>query len=119
MAYDRAYATPTVDELPESPSAVQKRKRNEQIGALQYYEARKAEDVLCQFVNGLKKEQMEILIRQDDLLRTPVETVVKRIATLEEEGGGVPEVASVSETSGVDSPSSANVTTSSVTLRKL
>ena len=39
--------------------------------------------MLCQFVNGLKKEQKEILIRQDDLLRTSVETVVKRIATLE------------------------------------
>lgn len=41
--------------------------------------------MLCQFVNGLKKEQREILIRQDDLLRTPV---VKRIATLDGEVNG-------------------------------
>jgi len=33
MAYDRAYAPPVVDELPESPSAAQKKKNNEQIAA--------------------------------------------------------------------------------------
>jgi len=42
------------------------------------------------------------LIRQDDLLKTPVETVVKRTATLEEESGGVLKVASVSKPSGKD-----------------
>ena len=99
MAYDRAYGPATVDELPETPPATQKRKHNEQVGALGYYEVRKAEDMLCIFVNGLRKEQKEILIRQDDLLRTSVETVVKRIATLEEETCGVPKVAFVSETS--------------------
>lgn len=108
MAYDRAYAPPVVDELPEGASAEQKTTNNKQIGALAYYEARKAEDVLCQFVNGLKKELREILIRQDDLLKTPVETVVKRIATLEEESGGMLKVASVSESSQVDSPTRAN-----------
>ena len=41
------------------------------------------------------------MIRQDDLLKTSVETVVKRIATLEEESGGVLKVASVSEPSGM------------------
>ena len=72
MAYDRAYAPPVVDQLPESSSTAQKKKHNEQLGALSYYEARKAEDVLCQFVNGLRKELRERLIRQDDLLKTPV-----------------------------------------------
>ena len=47
MAYDRAYVPPVVDQLPESPSTAQKKKYNEQLGALSYYEARKAEDVLC------------------------------------------------------------------------
>ena len=100
MAYDRAYFPPVVDQLPESPSAAQKKKYNEQLGALSYYEARKAEDVLCQSVNGLRRELREILIRQDHLLKTPVETVVKRIATLEEEHCGVLKVASVSERCG-------------------
>ena len=108
MAYDRAYAPPVVDELPESPSAAQKKKHNEQIGALAFYESRKAEDVLCQFINGLKKDLRELLIRQDDLLKTPVETVVKRIATLEEESGGVLKVASVSEASGKVNPTGAD-----------
>ena len=107
MAYDRAYAPLVVDELPDSPSAAQKKKNNEQIGALAFYESRKAEDVLCQFVNGLKKDLRELLIRQDDLLKTPVETVVKRIATLEEESGGMLKVASVSEPSGKVNPTGA------------
>lgn len=69
MAYDRAYAPPIVDELPDSPSAAQK-KKNEQMGALAFCESRKAEDVLCQFViNGLKKDLRELLIRQDDILK--------------------------------------------------
>ena len=51
MAYDRAYAPPVVDELPESPSTAQKKKSNGQIGAVAFYESRKAEDILCQFVN--------------------------------------------------------------------
>jgi len=102
MAYDRAYAPPVVNVLPESPSATQKKKNNKQIGALAFYESRKAEDVLCQFVKGIKKDLRDLLIRQDDLLKTPVETVVKRIATLEEESGGVLKVASVSEPNGKD-----------------
>ena len=108
MAYDRAYFPTVVDQLPESPSAAQKKKYNEQLGALSYYEARKAEDVLCQFVNGLRRELREILIRQDDLLKTPVETVVKRITTLEEESCGVLKVASVSEPSVEESPTGAS-----------
>ena len=108
MVYDRAYATPVVDQLPESPGASQKNQHNEQLGALSYYEARKDEDVLCQFVNGLRRELREILIRQDDLLKTPVETVVKRIATLEEESCGVLKVASVSESSVGENPTGAS-----------
>jgi len=93
MAYDRAYVPPLVDQLPECPSAAQKKKYNEQLGALSHCEARKAEDVLCQFVNGLRREHRVILIRQDDL-KTPVETVVKRIAPLKEESCGVLKVTS-------------------------
>jgi len=73
-----------------------------------YCEARKAEDVLCQFVNGLKKDQTEILIWQADLLKTPVQTVVKRIATLEEESGRVPKVSAISESGGGDNPTGAS-----------
>ena len=49
-------------------------------------------------------ELRKILIRQDDLLKTPVETVVKRIATLEEESCGVLKVLSVSESSVGENP---------------
>ena len=42
-------------------------------------------DILCQFVSGLEKELREVLIRQDDLLKKPVERVLKQISTLEEE----------------------------------
>ena len=55
----------------------------------------------------VKKDLRELLIRQDDLLKTPVETVVKRIATLEEESGGMLKVASVSEPSGKVNPTGA------------
>ena len=48
------------------------------------------------------------MIRQDDLLKTLVETVVKRIATLEKESGGVLKVASVSEPSGKVNPTGAD-----------
>ncbi|KAJ7381806.1 hypothetical protein OS493_038927, partial [Desmophyllum pertusum] len=107
LAYDRAYAPPTVNELPETPNTAQKKVHNEQLGALAFYETRKAEDVLCQFINGLKKDLREVLIRQDDLLKTPVEIVVKRIATLEEERGDVHKVASVSESIGGEYPAAA------------
>ena len=65
MAYD-SLRSPVVDELPESPSAAQKKKNNEQIGALAFYEYRKAKDALCQFGKGLKKDLRVLLIRQDD-----------------------------------------------------
>ena len=106
MAYDRACPPPIVDELTTRNS--QKKKNNEPIGALAFYESRKAEDVLCYFINGLKKNLREFLIRQDDLLKTPVETVVKRIATLEGESGRVLKVASVSESSGEVNPTGAD-----------
>ncbi|KAJ7365130.1 hypothetical protein OS493_007779 [Desmophyllum pertusum] len=61
LAYDRAYAPPTVDELPETPNTAQKKVHNEQLGALAFYETRKGEDVLCQFINGLKKDLREVL----------------------------------------------------------
>lgn len=40
---------------------------------------------MCQFINGLSPDLREVLIRQDYLLQTPVETVVKRIVNLERE----------------------------------
>lgn len=58
-----------------------------------------------QFVNELKKDLRRILIRQDDLLKTALEIVVKRIATLEEKSGGMLKVASVSESSQGNKPS--------------
>ena len=61
-----------------------------------------------QFVNELKKDLRGILIRQDDLLKTALEIVVKRIATLEEESDGMLKVASVSESSQGNKPTSAN-----------
>ena len=108
MAYDRAFLTPGVDEVPEGANDAQKKKNNEEVGALVYYEARKARDILYHFVNGLKKDLREILIRQDDLLKTSVETVVKRIASLEEESGGILKVLSVSELSQGNNPTTAN-----------
>lgn len=108
MDYCRACAPPVVDELADSSSATLKTRNNEQIDALAFYKSRKAEDVLCQFVYWLKKDLRELLSRQNDLLKTPVETIVKRIATLEEERGGVLKVAPVSEQSGKVNPTGAD-----------
>ena len=107
MAYDRAYAPPVVDELLGSPNAAQKKKNKKQISALAFFFSRKAEDVLCQFVTGLKNNLKELLIRQDDLLKTPVKAVFNRNATLEKRSGGVLKVASVSEPSGKVNPTEA------------
>ena len=52
---------------------------------LVFYNQRRDEDILCQFVNGLGRELREVLIRQDDLLKKPVETVLTQISILEEE----------------------------------
>jgi hypothetical protein len=38
-------------------------------------------------VNGLGKELREVLIRQDDLLKKSVQSVLKQISTLEDEQG--------------------------------
>ena len=76
---------PPLDPLPAEPSDAQKANRKEQEAVLAFYNKRKDEDILCQFINALKPDLREILIRQDDLLKTPVETIVKRIANLEQE----------------------------------
>ena len=81
LAYERAYSSPTVDPLPEGASAEVKNERFKQEGALAFYNKRKNEDVLCQFINCLDKDLKEVLIRQDDLLERPVETILKRIST--------------------------------------
>ena len=73
---------PPLDPL---PSSEQKTKRKEQEAALAFYNKRKDEDILCQFINGLKPDLREGLIRQDNLLKTHVETIVKRLANLEKE----------------------------------
>ena len=73
---------PPLDPL---PSREQKTKRKEQEAALAFYNKRKDEDILCQFINGLKPDLREGLIRQDNLLKTHVETIVKRLANLEKE----------------------------------
>ena len=85
LAYARAYVPPPVDPLPGEPSNEQKAKRKEQEAALAFYNKRKDDNILCQFINGLKPDLREILICQDDLLKTPVEKIVKRIANLEQE----------------------------------
>ena len=82
LAYARAYVPPPLDPL---PSSEQKTKRKEQEAALAFYNKRKDEDILCQFINGLKPDLREGLIRQDNLLKTHVETIVKRLANLEKE----------------------------------
>jgi vacuolar-type H+-ATPase subunit I/STV1 len=73
--------------LPADANADQKTEHAQQEGALVFYNRRKDEDILCQFVNGLAKELREVLIRQDDLLKKSVESVLKQISTLEEEQG--------------------------------
>ena len=97
LAYERAYSPPTVDPLPEGTSAEVKNERFEQEGALEFYNKRKNEDVLCQFINGLDKDLKEVLIRQDDLLERPVERILKQISTLEEEQGVTKKVSAAME----------------------
>ena len=89
LAYDRAYRPPPVDPLPTEATAEQKNKHLEQTGALKFCNLQRDEDILCQFINGLNPVLREVLIRQDDLLQTPVETVVRRIANLEQEKGAI------------------------------
>ena len=85
LLYDKANKAPIVQPLTEDPSTAERVKNSEQKATLEYYNHRRDEDILCQFVNGLNIESREVLIRQDDLLQTPVETIVKRLANLEEE----------------------------------
>ena len=87
LSYERAYSPPKVEPLPEDASADQKMEHARQEGALVFYNKRRDEDILCQFVNGLGKELREVLIRQDDLLKKPVENVLTQICTLEEQQG--------------------------------
>ena len=68
-------------------STEQKNEKLKQEGALAFHNKRKNEDILCQFINGLDKDLKEMLIRQDDLLQRPVESVLKQISTLKEEQG--------------------------------
>ena len=85
QSYERAYSPPKVGPLPTDANANQKEEHARQEGALVFYNKRRDEDILCQFVNGLGRELREVLIRQDDLLKKPVETVLTQISTLEEE----------------------------------
>lgn len=87
LAYERAYRAPIVAPLPAEANAEQKKEHARQEGALNFYNERKNEDVLCQFINGLGRELKEVLIRQSDLLKKSVEDVLKQISTLEEEQG--------------------------------
>lgn len=97
LSYTRAYTPPTVEPLSEEPSAEERKQYTEQQAALKFYNQRKGEDILCQFINGLNPDLREVLIRQDDLLTTPVETVVKRIDTLEKERGAINQVGAVKQ----------------------
>lgn len=95
LAYERAYSAPVVEAIESTASAAEKKKHAEQEGALAFYNQRKDEDILCQFINGLRKDLREVLIRQDDLLQTSVEVIVKRVSTLEEERDGIQKIRSV------------------------
>jgi hypothetical protein len=97
LVYERAYSPPTVDPLPEGASAEVKNERFKQEGALAFYNKRKNEDVLYQFINGLDKDLKEVLIRQDDLLERPVESILKQISTQEEEQGVTKKVSAAME----------------------
>ncbi|XP_048583228.1 uncharacterized protein LOC125556701 [Nematostella vectensis] len=85
LAYSRAHVPPVVETLSEDPTDAQRDRHSRQEAAFDYYNTRAKEDILCQFINGLNSKLREILVRQDDLLKTPIETVIKRIANLEEE----------------------------------
>jgi hypothetical protein len=87
LSYERAYSPPMVGPLPADANADQKTEHAQQEGALVFYNRRKNEDILCQFLNGLGKELREVLIHQDDLLKKSVESVLKQISTLEKEQG--------------------------------
>ena len=87
LSYERAYSPPTVETLAEDASEEDKAEHAKQEGALDFYNTRKNEDILCQFINGLDKDLKEVLIRRDDLLKKPVESIPKQISTLEEEQG--------------------------------
>ena len=76
-----------VDPLPEGESTEPKNENLKQERALAFYNERKNEDILCQFINGLDKDLKEVLMREDDLLQRPVESVLKEISTLDEEQG--------------------------------
>ena len=86
-----------IDPLPEGTSVEVKIERFKQEGALAFYNKGKNEDVLCQFINGLDKDRKEVLIRQDDLLERPVESILKQISTLEEEQGVTKKVSAAME----------------------
>ena len=86
-----------IDPLPEGTSVEVKNERFKQEGALAFYNKGKNEDVLCQFINGLDKDLKEVLIRQDDLLERPVESILKQISTLEEEQGVTKKVSAAME----------------------
>ena len=85
LSYEWAYIPPKVDPLLAEANANQKEEHARQEGALVFYNKRRDEDILCQFVNGLGRELREVLIRQDDLLKKTVKTVLTQISTLEEE----------------------------------
>ena len=85
LSYERAYSSSKVEPLPAKANANQKDEHARQEGALVFYNKRRDEDILCSFVNALGRELREILIRQDDLLKETVETVITQISTLEEE----------------------------------
>ena len=68
LSYERAYSSSKEEPLPANAN-----------GALVFYNKRRDEDILCSFVNALGRELGEVLIRQDDLLKKTVETVLTQI----------------------------------------
>ena len=56
LLYERAYSPPKVEPLPAEANANQKEEHARQEGALVFYNKRRYEDILCQFVIGLGRE---------------------------------------------------------------
>ena len=59
LSYKRAYSPPKVAPLPAEANANQKEEHARQEGALVFYNKRRDEDILCQFVNRLGRELRE------------------------------------------------------------
>ena len=54
LSYERAHSPPIVDPLPADENGGQKIEHAQKEGAAVFYNTRKDEDILCQFLSGLR-----------------------------------------------------------------